>query len=146
MIKKTILILLIQFFATSSTMLFAQSEDQVGDYEFRFEGINGIVIYKLSLNTNGTFLFHSYRKLDGGIPPEENEYAKGTWEADKKLIYFSVDSSDLDDEYILNFNNSKARFKSKSPRDKSNRVVETSIRFYESEIPWLKGKELLKKE
>lgn len=101
--------------------------------------------YNLFLNTDGTFIFHSYDQHDGGIPPEVDKYGKGTWTYEKRIIYFSANPNHFDDKFTLNFKGSKARFDTKSPRDKSNKVVKTSIRFLESEIPWITRKVFLKK-
>ena len=46
--------------------------------------------------------------------------------------------------YTMNFSNSKARYITKSPRDKSDKVLKTSLRFYESDIFHIKGLELFK--
>ena len=95
-------------------------------------------------NSDGTFLFHEYDKIDGGSPPERNKYAKGTWKADKKIIAFFADTSDFDEKHTLNFNTTKARFISKSPRDTSDKDIKTSIQFFQSEIPWITGRTFIK--
>ena len=105
-----------------------------------------IIIYTLTLNADGTFQFHSYDKNDRGIPPERNKYAKGTWTLDKKVVSFSTSSTDFDEKFTLDFNTSKARFISKHPRDKSDKVVETALRFYESEIFWIQSLSISKIE
>ena len=46
----------------------------------------------------------------------------------------------------MDFTGSKARFNKKSPRDKSDKIVKESIRFYESDLSEIKGLELFKKE
>lgn len=69
---------------------------------------------------------------------------KESWNSDNKLIYFLTDSEDFDEIHTLNFNNTKARFITKSPRDKSNKDIKTSIEFYDSEISWLKRNYFLK--
>lgn len=135
---------LVSFLLLLSSLI-ANSQDVVGNYEVRYESSNALTIDKLILNADGTFVFHEYDKHDGGIPPERNKYGKGTWKLDKNLIYFTTDKSDFDEKHTLNFNTTKARFISKSPRDKSNRDIKTSIRFYESEIFWISGRTLLKK-
>ena len=99
---------------------------------------------KLTLNQNGTFQFHHFDKISNGIPPERNSYGKGTWISKDKLIFFSTDENLIYESNELDFNNSKARFISKSPRDKSAKIVKTSIRFYESDIFWITGRTLLK--
>ena len=121
-----------------------QLEHIIGNYEIKYETTNGLIIYKLALNADGTFTFHSYSYIDQKIEPkDENLYAKGTWKCDKNLIFFSAGSNDFDDKHTLDFNNTKARFISKSPRDKSDREIKTSILFYESEF-WMTGNRLVK--
>ena len=99
----------------------------------------------LDLKVDGTFTFHIYRKISHKNP-EENFYEKGTWKVEKEnVIYFYTDiESDIDEKYTLDFNNTKARYITKSPRDKSDKIVKTHLRFYESETSWLKGYKLFK--
>jgi hypothetical protein len=101
--------------------------------------------WTLTLNQDGTFFYNFYRKVKGGIPAEENFYGKGTWEAEKNLIFFNTDKEkDLDDKYSIDFTNSKARYITKSPRDKSDKIIKTALRFYESDQFYIKGLELFK--
>lgn len=116
----------------------------IGTYEMRLEAINALIIDKLTINPNGTFEFHEYDNHEKGIPRERNKYAKGTWKVDKNLIIFTSFKSDFDEKYTLDFNNTKARFISKSPRDTSDTDIKTSIKFFVSEIPWITGRTLLK--
>ena len=81
---------------TFSFCISAQTESIIGHYEMKYEASNGLIIYKLILNSNGTFKFHSYRFLEDALTKEENLYAKGAWRSDNKLIYFSTDSDDFD--------------------------------------------------
>lgn len=129
---------------TFSLCLSAQTENLVGHYQMKFKASNGLILYELNLNPNGTFEFHSYRFLEETLSKEENLYAKGAWRSDNKLIYFSTDSDDFDDIHTLDFNNTKARHIAKSPRDKSNRDIKTSIQIYESGISWLKRNTFIK--
>jgi len=125
--------------------IWGQSEKFVGDYGVLHEATNGRIEYKLSLCTDGTFLFHSYSKHDGGIPLETNKYGRGNWSAEKRIISFWAEKKlDVDDSHVLDFNNTKARFKSKSPRNVSARTIKTSLIFYSSGIFWVKGMELFK--
>ena len=126
-------------FFISTLTLFAQSNNFAGDYT-RSLGEEGkhIIEYKLSLNQDGTFLFHSYTKIQGGIPPEVNKYGKGKWSAKDNMITFSSNKQqDFDEKYSLDFNNSVARFVTKSPRDKTDQVVKTKLMFVESGIFWI---------
>lgn len=128
-----------------SDSIFGQSKGIAGEYQLEHRS-NTVLKRTLILNPDGTFFFHNYENHEGGIPPEKNSYAKGTWILEKKVIHFYNTNADLDDKYRLSFNNSKARFDTKSPRDKSNRVVKTAIRFFQSDIFWIKGLKLLKRD
>ncbi|PKQ45670.1 copper resistance protein NlpE N-terminal domain-containing protein [Confluentibacter flavum] len=110
---------------------FAQSKIEYGDYQVDFlDDENEGIQYTLTLNEEHTFKFHFFRKPKGANNPKENYYAKGTWASENNLIVFDAeDDLDLNEEYTLNFKNSKARFNTKSPRDVSARVVKTSINF-----------------
>ena len=101
--------------------------------------------YKLTLNLDGTFVFHSYSNNKQGIPNEVNKYGKGKWIVKDKIITFlSNKEKDFDEKYTLDFNNSKARFENKHPRDKTDRIVKTKMVFLESEIFWMKRIEMFK--
>ncbi|MET3026766.1 copper resistance protein NlpE N-terminal domain-containing protein [Flavobacterium sp. UW10123] len=115
--------------------LFAQSNQFSGDYTRSLSSENHKLEYKLTLNQNGTFEFHSYSNIQGGTPQEVNKYGKGKWSAKDNLITFSSDKkTDLDEKYTLDFSNSTARFVTKNPRDKSDKIVKTKLQFLESEI------------
>jgi hypothetical protein len=131
--------LITTLFLLCSITLSAQSNQFAGDYS-RSLGEEGkhIIEYKLSLNQDGTFVFHSYSKIQGGTPPEANKYGKGKWSSKDNLITFSSNKKeDFDEKYTLDFNNSTARFVTKNPRDKSDKVVKTKLQFLESEINWM---------
>lgn len=140
--KYIVLIIYLIFSITS----FCQTEDIVGDYELIYKGNKGERLeYKLSLDSDGTFFFHSFRHIL--TYPEENSYGKGTWKADKNIVYFFTEGeTGLTEKYNLDFNNSKARFITKPPRDKTDRVIETHLRFYKSELRWISGLKLPKVE
>lgn len=136
---------LLLVFSLFNVSLTAQTTvDEVsGVYEMRIDATNALIIDTLTLNSDGTFVFHEYDKHEKGIPPERNKYGKGKWKLEKNIILMSTDKNDLDTKHTLNFNNSKARYISKSPRDKSDREISTSIKFYDSEIFWMKGRTLI---
>ena len=139
------LILAILLFILNLT-LSAQSNQVVGDYtrSLSEEGKH-IIEYKLTLNQDGTFVFHSYTKMQGGTPPEVNKYGKGKWSAKDNMITFSSNKKeDFDEKYILDFNNSKARFVTKNPRDKTDQIVKTRLIFLASEIPWMQRIDIFK--
>ena len=120
----------------------------VGDYQRSLSDTEGkhIIEYKLILNQDGTFLFHSYAKMQGGVPPETNKYGKGKWSAKDNLITFSADKKeDFDDKYTLNLNKTIARYVTKNPRDKSDKIVKTKLMLLESEIFWLQRLDIFKK-
>lgn len=139
-------LLLTAFLLISNLTLFAQSNQFAGDYSRSLsEDPKHIIEYKLTLNQDGTFEFHSYQKIQGGIPPEVNRYGKGKWTAKDNVITFSIDrKEDLNEKYTLDFTNSTARFITKNPRDKSNKVVKTKLQFLASEIPWLERVDIFK--
>ncbi len=127
----------------STTFLSAQKTNISGDYQQKLGSGNHIETFDLTLNKSGTFLFHWYRHSKYGIPKEENKCAKGTWEQNGKLIEFFTTEKDIDEKHELNFQNSKVRFITKSPRDKSDRIINDALLFYESDIFWMKGKKLI---
>jgi len=140
--KLTITALLLIFNLT----LFAQSKQIAGNYtrSLSEEGKHTIE-YKLTLNEDGTFEFHSYTKLQGGTPPEVNKYGKGKWSVKNNVVTFSSDKKeDLNSKYTLDFSNSTARFITKNPRDKTDQIVKTRLTFLDSKMFWLKGIDIFK--
>jgi len=134
-------------FIAFSISLFAQSKNYAGEYVANFNVNNqGQIEYTLQLKPDGTFTFHNYRKISTK-KPEENQYGQGTWNVEKKnVLYFYTDkTTEIDKKYVLNFTNTKARYVTKSPRDKSDKIIKTHLRFYQSDIPWVKGWTLYKK-
>jgi hypothetical protein len=139
-------LIIITIFLISSFSIFSQSNQIIGDY-FRALGDEEthIIKYKLTLNQDGTFLFHSYSNNKIGIPPEVNKYGKGKWKAEKNIVSFFTDKiSDIDEKHNLDFENSKARFISKSPRDKTDKIIKTSLQFFESKIFWIEKLQIFK--
>ena len=129
-------------FVLSSIIINAQ--DVSGTYQLTVNATNGDLQRTLTLNADGTFEFYNFERHVQGIPPEKHIYGKGTWTQNKKLISFFSEASDLNDKFTLDFSGTKARFISKSPRDKSNRNIETALSFYESDIFWISGMKLVK--
>jgi len=126
--------------------LSAQSNSFAGEYtrSLSEEGKHTID-YKLTLNPDGTFLFHSYQKIQDSTPPEINTYGKGKWTSKDNMITFTADKKeDFDEKHTLDFNNSVARFSGKNPRDKSDKVVQTKLTFLESKIFWMKRLDVFK--
>ncbi|TPG41696.1 copper resistance protein NlpE [Flavobacterium pectinovorum] len=139
------LILAILLFIFNLTLC-AQSNNFAGDYtrSLSEEGKHTIE-YKLTLNQDGPFVFHSYTKMQGGIPPEVNKYGKGKWSAKNNMITFSTNKQDdFDEKYTLDFNKSTARFVTKNPKDKTDQIVKTRLTFLESGIPWMQKNDIFK--
>ncbi|MCD0472409.1 hypothetical protein [Flavobacterium sp. JAS] len=139
------LILAVLLFILNLT-LSAQSNNFAGDYTRSLsEDTKNTTEYKLTLNQDGTFLFHYYTKIQGGIPPEINKYGKGKWSAKNNMITFSSNKKeDIDEKYTLDFNNSTARFVTKNPRDKTDQIVKTRLTFLESGIRWMQKIDIFK--
>jgi hypothetical protein len=137
--KKIILILLVLF----QGFAFSQS----GTYTMGNPSSNGTIVkWTLTLNPDGTFLYHFLRDLSATskYSTEENFYGKGTWKLNKKIIEFSADSTDFNEKFTVNLNNAKARYITKSPRNISTKVIRTGLRFYASENSYIKGLQLFK--
>ncbi len=124
----------------------AQSIIYEGTYLLKLETSNGdFHQWKITLNPDNTFLFHSSSKITNGIPPEKSAYGKGIWRANKNIIYFTTDKTkDLDETYTLDFTNTKARYDTKSTRNITDSVIYTKLWFSQSDISWVQGKQLLK--
>ena len=134
--KKSILIVFIMAL-NFSVHAQATAENVSGVYGLTYDATNALIIDTLTLNADGTFEFHEYDKHENGIPPERNKYGKGNWRLDKTEITFTTGEIDFDEKYTLDFNETKARFITKSPRDNSDREIKTSIQFYKSELSWV---------
>lgn len=100
-------------------------------------------LYTLILNENGTFLFEQYWKEkitnrwrnDGSGESNGNEKAKGRWVYDDDAILFLSDrETDIDQNYRLHFNNTKARLENNS-----------SLIFFTSGLFWLENLTLEKR-
>mgnify|MGYP001826397308 CR=1 FL=1 len=119
--------------------LFSQSDNLVGDYYLEAGNREKHLIeYKLNLNQDGTFTFHSYSNIKAGIPQITHKYGKGTWSVDGKVVSFFTDNEkDIDEKHTLDFSDSRARFITKPPRDKTDRIIKTRLQFFESKIFWI---------
>lgn len=126
-----------------SLNLFQQSNAVVGKYHLKLETVDANVFeYELTLSPDGPFLFHYYSTIKQGFPPEIHKYGKGKWSVEKNVVSFFSDT-DNEEKYTLNFSNSKARFITKSPRDKTDKVVKTALQFLQSDIFWIKPIKLI---
>ncbi|MGC4039896.1 MAG: hypothetical protein QM710_03635 [Flavobacterium sp.] len=103
----------------SNLTLFAQADKVAGEYALKVgKEESNLFEYNLTLNPDGTFLFHYHSTILTAIPPEVNKYGKGKWVVANNTITFSSDKQkDLDEKYTLDFTNSKAMFVTKSPRE-----------------------------
>lgn len=137
-----------QLFFIVGFFIFSNAFAQSGVYINEPKNSDGTKIkWKLTLEEDGTFLYHFLRDLSAisKANTEENYYGKGTWILEgKSVILLSKKEDELKGQYSLNLNNSKARYITKSPRDKSDKVIKTALRFYESETFHIKGLELFK--
>lgn len=148
MVSKNCLIFLLCF--TAGYIGNSQTQNYAGEYHSSHgtDDTNNLPIENtLTLYPDGTFLFHFYRKINEQTP-EENWYAKGKWAVEKKdhLFFYINKDIDLDEKHTLNFSKTKARYVSASPRRISGNSIKTSLIFYSSEIFWVKGMKLYKKE
>lgn len=124
----------------SNLTLFSQTQEVVGNYKLTLETKDSSSFeYELTLSQDGTFSFHYYSNIKQGIPPEVNKYGKGNWTINNNVIsFFSDKQKDFDEKFTLDFTNTKARFVTKSPRDKSDKIIKTKLRFLDSEIFWMR--------
>jgi len=127
----------------------SQTESPVGAYYLQMgQEDSRIIEYDLTLHPDGAFSFHSHTRSSEkiGIPEEVHQYGRGTWIfQDKKVLFFSDREKDLNEEFTLDFGNSRAHFLSKSPRSLSDRPFQTRLKFFESGIFWIEGIEMLKR-
>ncbi|TYB78840.1 hypothetical protein [Bizionia myxarmorum] len=126
------------------TIAFSQVEAVSGTYNYTFNGSNGSTGETIILLADGSFEIQTFKKLDGGHPPEDYTYGKGSWELKKKIIHFSTTDTDFDSKFTLNLNTTQAQFDTKSPRDISNTEVPTTLRIFKSDVAWLVGRTLEK--
>ncbi len=124
----------------SNLTLFAQTQEVLGNYKLTLETKDSSSFkYEVVLSQDGTFSFHYYSNIKQGIPPEVNKYGKGNWTINNNVIsFFSDKQKDFDEKFTLDFTNTKARFVTKSPRDKSDKIIKTQLRFLDSEIFWMR--------
>lgn len=117
---------------------YGQSSDPIHEH---------VVKWTVQLKDDGEFSYNFYRHLSCDNCEEENFSGKGTWTARKNLITFKTDTiKDLDSIYTMNFAHTKARFQSKSPRNKSSKVIPDALIFYESPLMEIQGLRLQKKK
>lgn len=125
--KHIFIIILMQMALT----VFSQSEKYIGHYSFKSESDDGIVIeYDLTLHSDGRFLFHFFQDQ---LCYTDDLKGKGKWRIiDSKLIFSANEKNDIDEDYTLNLNNTKAT------------VLNGVLKLYDCEIEWLNNTELTK--
>jgi len=130
----------------------SQSHDIAGEYEKISK--NGSVQHLLKLHPNGTFRFDSYSikqiegnlSLKGNLTAEPSISGRGKWRTENDIIYFETfPDTDIDHNYPLNFNDTKARFKNEPSNDIYNEKAITKLEFLESGIFWISGTEFEKR-
>ncbi|MFD2586466.1 hypothetical protein ACFSQJ_05970 [Croceitalea marina] len=128
------------------SLLFSQKDEVIGKYYLELlNNENNIIRYRLELRPDYTFLFHAYNNRKKSNPAVLNKYGKGIWNASDKVISFMTDKEkDIDDEYQLNFTDTRARFIQKHPRNKTKSSIATKLLLLESEIPWISKIEMFK--
>lgn len=121
-------------------------ESVVGTYVKELGSSDHHFVYTLEMKADGTFLFHYLEDFTkskvinvGAEKRVKEKHGRGRWKLEGKVVSFMTETSSVSPEYQLDFGGSKARFDSKSPRDKSDRVIPTSLRFFESGIFWMVG-------
>jgi len=137
--KYLVSIIVLIVFVFNHLIFFSQENKVSGEYFIRLEDNNNIIEYELVLRENRTFTFHSYKKIESAIVPEENQYGKGTWMLTNSIVSFHTDeNTDFNSNYTLDLGNSRARFISKNFRDTTNRKIVTSLQFFESKVFWIR--------
>ena len=130
----------------------SQSHDIAGEYEKISK--SGSVQSLLKLHPNGTFHFDSYAvrqiegnlRIKGDLPAEPSISGRGKWRAENDVIYFGTDrDTDIDHNYTLNFDDTKAKFKNESSKNSSDEKTIAKLEFFESGIFWIDGLELKKR-
>lgn len=136
--KKLLYVCLLSF----SFSIFGQNtQSGVGAYETRMDSPPHLIVYTLNLNPDGAFDFHSHNDIQLSPDNKRREitdlYGRGTWVFDKNQVVFTTSPESLNEQFTLDFTSSKARFVTKHPRDKSDRVIKTHLQFYQSPIFWI---------
>ena len=137
--------LFITVFLFNTLFSFSQSDKIIGEYLFEFVNEKNQIEYRLNLKSDGTFIFHYYTNIANANPSITHKYGKGNWNADGKVVsFFSDNKKDFDKKHTLDFSNSRAHFITKPSRDKSDRIIRTQLKFFESKIFWVKGLDIFK--
>jgi hypothetical protein len=134
------------FLLLGGLQVFSQANEPVGDYSLQMGRKDSHFIeYQLSLKADSTFLFYAYTESKISEPKVAHQYGKGKWEfRDKQVAFLTNPDTDLNEKSTLDLSNSRAHFISKSPRAITDRPVKTRLKFFESEVLWIKGIEMNK--
>ena len=127
---------------------YGQENEIIGTYSKRSDSIHKhVVAWTVKLKDDGSFSYNFLRHLSCDTCEEENFSGKGSWTSEDKLITFTTDlTKDIDSTFAMNFTNTKARFKRKSNRSKSNKVIPDVLIFYESPLFEIQGLKLEKEK
>lgn len=142
---KTTICILCLLLATSSVL--SQNNQVAGEYIINLiENSKHKIEYKLTLEEDGRFFFHSYSFNKQGLPQVTQLYGRGNWSLKGTIVSFVTDVKEkIDDKYTMDFSNTRARFITKPVRDKTDRIIKTRLIFFQSEIHWVKGIEMFKR-
>lgn len=139
---KTLLTMLCVSFVFCSAAL---SQTLEGTYTNTWENSAGSSLtYTLTLKTDGTFLFESYRIYEDA-DPSEKVLVNGTWRQDHRLLTLNTDASAENDELSNNLNSVRARFEDYPPRHVLHGKIQPSLKFYQSGVFYAKDMKLEKK-
>jgi len=131
--------------ALSLVVFLSQVQDVVGqittgNYSKVYDLSNSLIKYDLTLNEDGSFYFHFYRKNICDNCVEENQCGRGSWQVVENDLILTTDPElDLDEKCTLNLNGSKGRLVKKRDSEGLRHEV---LKFYASDLFWVKGLEL----
>ena len=133
------------FLVISPLVSISQNSIYTGTYSNKTTTEKGETFeYTLTLQEDGTFVYHFYRQLQCESCVEEHFYGKGTWKDAKKGITFYTQKTDIDANHTVNLGKSKAKLHKKMSKKKSSKKEKITIRFITSDVPNLNGLQLFK--
>ncbi|MGK0377060.1 hypothetical protein [Patiriisocius sp. Uisw_017] len=137
--------LILSIFLVVPFLISAQAETYADLYNQVINTDDGVsILYSMELKKDGTFTFRFLRQLSKS-QPKENKYAKGTWSiGSNNVLEFKTNTSEMDEKYTLNLNDTKARYISKSSRNLSKGEFPNYLQFYDSSISWVKSMKLVR--
>ncbi len=135
---------LLLIFIIVSSALTSSAQTIEGVYTNTWESPSGEAIaFHLSLNTDGTFEFQLTRAYLDNIPAY-TETTEGTWVLENHLL--TLKTNDKTSRLSSNLNMNKARYVNTSLRNPNSNLVHPSFKFYQSDVFYAKGMELIKME